>query len=99
MSSQDPSPPAEAAQSVCPKWVSRWVWQLIILVSGGVTILVGIVLLPAPGPGSLVIYAGIGILATEFIWARQVFHWIRDKARQLILRIRVWVKQVWRRRS
>lgn len=77
--------------------MSRWIWQLIILVSGGATILVGIILLPAPGSGSLVIYAGIGILATEFIWARQAFHWVRDRARQLLMRTRVWVKQMWRR--
>ena len=32
---------------------------------------VGIVLIPYPGPGWLVVFAGLAILATEFAWARR----------------------------
>lgn len=70
---------------------------MVILVAGSVTILAGTVMLVAPGPGMLVIYAGFGILATEFIWAKQTFKWIGDKAKQLWARLRVWFKQMWRR--
>lgn len=39
----------------------------------------GIVLLPAPGPGWAIIFAGLGVLATEFQFARRVLIYIRDK--------------------
>lgn len=67
-------------------WPFRWAWQLFVLIAGIATIVVGVVLLPLPGPGSLVIFAGIGILSTEFIWAKQ-----------LLTRIRIWFKQQFRR--
>ncbi len=39
---------------------------------GLVVILVGIVLLAAPGPGWLVIFLGLGIWASEFVWAKSL---------------------------
>ncbi len=39
--------------------------RLVLLGAGGLTIALGIVLLPAPGPGSLVIIAGAAMLAGE----------------------------------
>lgn len=72
----EPRPPSQLS------WPFRWAWQVFVAIAGIVTIIVGVVLLPLPGPGSLVIFAGIGILATEFIWAKQ-----------LLMRIRVWIKQ------
>jgi Putative transmembrane protein (PGPGW) len=43
-------------------------WRVAIALSGLVVIIVGIVLLVVPGPGWLVIFAGLGIWATEFAW-------------------------------
>jgi uncharacterized protein (TIGR02611 family) len=40
-------------------------------------IVVGIVLLAAPGPGWLVIFLGLGILATEFVWAESLLRLTR----------------------
>jgi uncharacterized protein (TIGR02611 family) len=40
-------------------------------------IIVGIVLLAVPGPGWLVIFAGVGIWATEFAWARSLLRFVR----------------------
>jgi uncharacterized protein (TIGR02611 family) len=40
-------------------------------------IIVGIVLLAAPGPGWLVIFLGLGIWATEFAWARSLLKFVR----------------------
>lgn len=45
------------------------VWRLFIGVVGGLVTIVGTVLLFAPGPGLLVLLAGLGILASEFAWA------------------------------
>lgn len=46
-------------------------WRMFIgVVGGGVTIFGGFLLI-APGPGVLILLAGLGILATEFAWAGQ----------------------------
>jgi len=37
---------------------------------GGFVVLVGLVLIPYPGPGWLIVFGGLAILATEFAWAR-----------------------------
>jgi uncharacterized protein (TIGR02611 family) len=52
--------------------VGRIVWRVIIgIIGGGVTV-AGAVALIGPGPGILIVLAGLGILATEFAWAGQV---------------------------
>lgn len=44
-------------------------WRLTIgIIGGGVTV-IGAIALIGPGPGVLVVLAGLGILATEFAWA------------------------------
>ena len=58
------------------KVVARSGWRLAVLVVGVVITLAGLVLLLTPGPGLLLIVAGLGILATEFAWARR----LRDRA-------------------
>src|SRR4051794_6877705 len=39
---------------------------------GAVVVIVGIVLLPLPGPGWAIIFAGLAIWSIEFRWARRV---------------------------
>jgi len=53
-------------------------------------IAVGIVLLPLPGPGWLIIFVGLGIWASEFRWAARLLHWVRD-------RLRSWTRWMGRR--
>ncbi len=43
-----------------------------VAVVGGILLLVGAALLVLPGPGLLVIAAGIAVLSLEFPWARRV---------------------------
>jgi uncharacterized protein (TIGR02611 family) len=45
------------------------VWRIFIGVIGGLITIIGTVFLFAPGPGLLVLLAGLGILASEFAWA------------------------------
>jgi uncharacterized protein (TIGR02611 family) len=54
-------------------------WRGAVVVVGVTVIVVGIVLLPLPGPGWLIIFAGLGILATEFEWARRLLRFARDQ--------------------
>jgi uncharacterized protein (TIGR02611 family) len=46
--------------------------RTLIAIAGTIVILVGIVLIPYPGPGWLVVFAGLAILATEFAFAERL---------------------------
>ncbi|RCW43935.1 uncharacterized protein (TIGR02611 family) [Halopolyspora algeriensis] len=39
---------------------------------GGIVFLAGILMVPYPGPGWITVFAGLGILGTEFAWAHRV---------------------------
>ncbi|HEY2167303.1 MAG TPA: TIGR02611 family protein [Jatrophihabitantaceae bacterium] len=62
------------------------VWRVAITVAGTLVIVAGVVLLPLPGPGWLVIFLGLGLLATEYEWAARLLRW----GRQLVLRWTDW---------
>lgn len=49
---------------------------------GGGLLAGGAVLLVLPGPGLLVIVAGLAVLASEFAWAERRLHQARAKAQQ-----------------
>ena len=55
------------------------VYRALVIVLGVLVVLLGVVLIPAPGPGWLVLFAGLGILATEFAWARRLLLFARDR--------------------
>ena len=54
----------------------------------------GAVLLVAPGPGVLVLLAGLGILATEFAWAGRIMMRTKEMASKAAERtgMKPWVK-------
>lgn len=56
--------------------------RIAIAVVGTSVLLLGIVMLIAPGPAFIVIPVGLAILAVEFVWARL---WLR-KLREMISR-------------
>jgi len=56
----------------------RPLWRLVVLVVGSTVVLVGIAMVVLPGPAIVVIPAGLGILATEFAWARRLLHRARE---------------------
>jgi tellurite resistance protein TerC len=47
-------------------------WKVVILVVGSTIVLLGIVMIVAPGPALVVIPLGLVVLATEFVWARRL---------------------------
>jgi uncharacterized protein (TIGR02611 family) len=55
----------------------------IILIVGIVVIILGIILLPAPGPGLLVIAFGLFILSTEFAWAERRLATLKLKFKEI----------------
>ena len=58
------------------------VWRIGVTVAGVLVIAVGIVLLPLPGPGWLIIFAGLGLLATEYEWAKRLLRFARDQVQR-----------------
>lgn len=63
---------ADTAKSSRPK-------RIAIGFVGGIVLAVGIVAIPYPGPGWLIVFAGLGILATEFDWAQRVLDRAKTK--------------------
>jgi uncharacterized protein (TIGR02611 family) len=57
-------------------------WRIGVSIVGGLIIIIGIVLLPLPGPGWLVIFVGLGVWGTEFEWAARLLTWTRGVVRQ-----------------
>ena len=50
----------------------RIFWRVFIGLIGGTITVLGSITLIGPGPGILIVLAGLGILATEFAWAGRV---------------------------
>jgi tellurite resistance protein TerC len=46
--------------------------RVIVIVVGFTVLVIGIALIVLPGPATLVIPLGLGMLATEFVWARRL---------------------------
>lgn len=65
-----------------PRWL-RWrerlrrrrrvdfAYRTVVGVVGLLVLAVGIVAIPYPGPGWAIVFVGLGILSTEFVWARR----------------------------
>jgi uncharacterized protein (TIGR02611 family) len=62
--------------------IGRLVWRIIIGVVGGSVTVAGAIALVGPGPGILIVLAGLGILATEFAWAARVMVHTRTYAQK-----------------
>lgn len=46
---------------------------------GGIVLVAGVIMIPYPGPGWLVVFAGLGILSTEFVWAQKTLGFAKAK--------------------
>ena len=75
--------------------VARWVWfpfgvtirfiarngkRIAVSIVGFALVLAGLVMLILPGPGILVIIAGLAVLATEYVWAEIALNFAKRKA-------------------
>ncbi|OGW38205.1 MAG: hypothetical protein A2Y97_08950 [Nitrospirae bacterium RBG_13_39_12] len=55
--------------------------KLVIGVIGFTILLVGIAMIVLPGPAFIVIPVALGILATEFVWARRLLKKVKQQIR------------------
>ena len=60
----------------------RFFWRVVIGIVGGAVTVLGAIALVGPGPGILIVIAGLGILATEFAWASRVMVTTRTYAQK-----------------
>lgn len=71
-----------------PSGWRRHARRIVILVVGMTLIVAGVALLVLPGPGLLLIFAGLAVLSTEFPAARRAKRWLGRKARRTYGRMR-----------
>lgn len=50
-----------------------------VAILGFFILIAGIIMIPYPGPGWLVVFAGLGILSTEFEWAKRLLNFAKSK--------------------
>jgi len=55
-----------------PDWEAFAVKKAVSALIGGTLLLIGLALLVLPCPGLLIVAVGLGILASEFLWARRM---------------------------
>lgn len=58
--------------------------RIAVGVVGTTVVLLGVALLVLPGPGLIVIPAGLAILALEFAWARRWLRIARERSQQAL---------------
>ena len=47
-------------------------YRIGVGIVGGLIVVLGLALVPLPGPGWLIVFVGLGILASEFDWAERL---------------------------
>jgi uncharacterized protein (TIGR02611 family) len=66
----------------------RAVWRAGVALVGALLVVGGIALVPLPGPGWVIVFVGLGVLATEFAWAEHLLRRLRG----LVDTWTVWVR-------
>lgn len=60
----------------------------LVLILGVTIIVVGIILLPLPGPGWVIIFLGLAVLGTEFVFAQRARDYLIANSKQLWQQLR-----------
>ncbi|HYI50233.1 MAG TPA: TIGR02611 family protein [Microbacterium sp.] len=68
-------------------WVSRYpglehAYRVVVGILGGTLSVIGLLLVPLPGPGWLVVFLGLAVLGTEFRWAQRIAVWLKRQLRR-----------------
>ena len=75
---------------------SMWNWvvnhgkRVARITAGVLLILAGLILMipGVPGPGFLVVFAGLSVLAVDFVWAHRLKTKIKDRAGKMYEKVR-----------
>jgi uncharacterized protein (TIGR02611 family) len=65
---------------VVGRFIARNGRRIAITVVGVIVVLAGLVLLVLPGPGWLLIFVGLSILGSEYVWAQRLLRIAKEQA-------------------
>lgn len=74
---------------------SHLVYRIVVGVVGLIIVVLGLLMVPFPGPGWLVVFLGLAVWATEFEWAQRLLHRARTTLKTWTERLKPqpwWVK-------
>ncbi len=74
--------PAFVPLRAVARFIRRSGKRVAVTIAGFAVLLAGIALLVLPGPGWLLIFIGLTILATEYVWAQRLLNAAKRKAEQ-----------------
>lgn len=64
--------------------------RIFRIVSGFTLLAAGAVMVITPGPGWLVIFFGLGLLAAEFVWARRLMNRMKRESERAYNAVSAW---------
>jgi uncharacterized protein (TIGR02611 family) len=67
---------------IVARFIARNGRRVAVTIAGFAVLLAGVAMLVLPGPGIVVIIAGLAILATEYVWAQRYLKIAKEKANQ-----------------
>jgi uncharacterized protein (TIGR02611 family) len=67
---------------ILARFIGRNGKRVAVTIAGFAVVLAGLAMLVLPGPGIVVIIAGLAILATEYVWAQRLLKIAKEKANQ-----------------
>lgn len=74
--------PREPPRAGVSRSALRHVRRVAIAVIGATVLAIGIAMIVLPGPATVVIPLGLGILAAEFAWARRMLQRLKEGTRR-----------------
>ena len=90
-SGRDPRHPVGRALRRTRRWVDGhryllFAYRLGVGLLGTIIVTIGLILVPLPGPGWLIVFVGLGVLGTEFTSARRLGAFLK----RIVTRAWVW---------
>jgi uncharacterized protein (TIGR02611 family) len=77
-----------SSQPLARRLIPEQVRRAAVITTGTLVSVIGIALLALPGPGILVVFFGLGLLAKELPWARRLLDRVKDNYRRFTVRLR-----------
>ncbi|MDE0545103.1 TIGR02611 family protein [Microbacterium sp. C7(2022)] len=53
-------------------------YRVGVAIAGSILAIGGLILVPLPGPGWLIVFLGLAVLGTEFHWAHRISSWLKS---------------------
>lgn len=100
-SQQEPATAEQQYQPRPPKWLrpvrdrvrrlpgGAMAWRVLIGAVGTIIVVIGLLLIPLPGPGWALVFVGVAVWATEFAWAYRLLQF----GRRVLASWTDWVKR------